>query len=49
MLDMLRIQLSDNQKAGWVDEELHNVLKRNEEAEPVRAQWDFYEYLKKKN
>ena len=49
MLDMLRIQLSDNQKAGWVDEELHNVLKRNEEADPVRAQWDFYEYLKKKN
>ena len=49
MLDMLCIQLIDNQKAGWVDEELHNVLKRNEEAEPVRAQWDFYEYLKKKN
>ena len=48
MLAMLHIQLSDNQKAGWVDEGLHNVLKRNEEAEPVRAQLDFYEYLKNK-
>jgi polyphosphate kinase len=47
MLDMLRIQLADNRKAAWVDEDLRNVLKRNEEAEPVRAQWDFYKYLKK--
>ena len=49
MLDLLRIQLADNQKAAWVDEDLRNVLKRNEEAEPVRAQWDFYQYLKKRN
>ena len=49
MLDMLRIQLADNQKAAWVDEDLRNVLKRNEEAEPVRAQWDFYQYLKDRN
>jgi polyphosphate kinase len=47
MLDMLRIQLADNRKAAWVDEDLRNVLKRNEEEEPVRAQWDFYKYLKK--
>ena len=46
---MLRIQLADNQKAAWVDENLRNVLKRNEEAEPVRAQWDFYQYLKDRN
>ena len=49
MLDMLRIQLADNQKSAWVDENLRNVLKRNEEAEPVRAQWDFYQYLKDRN
>ena len=28
MIDMLHIQLRDNQKAGWVDENLKNVLKR---------------------
>ena len=49
VLDMLRIQLADNRKAAWVDEDLRNVLKRNEEAEPVRAQLDFYKYLKTKN
>ena len=48
MLDMLRIQLSDNQKAGWVDEHLRNVMKRNADEVPVRAQLDFYEYLKNK-
>ncbi|WP_455672030.1 RNA degradosome polyphosphate kinase [Phocaeicola sp.] len=49
MIDMLDIQLRDNQKAGWVDENLRNVFKRDPEAEPVRAQYAFYEYLKKKN
>lgn len=49
VLDMLRIQLADNQKAAWVDEDLRNVLKRDEKAEPIRAQWDFYKYLKTKN
>jgi polyphosphate kinase len=49
LIQMLRIQLADNQKAGWVDGELRNVLKRNPEEKPVRAQWDFYEYLKGKN
>jgi polyphosphate kinase len=49
LIQMLRIQLADNQKAGWVDGELRNVLKRDPEAKPVRAQWDFYEYLKEKN
>ena len=48
MLDMLRIQLSDNQKAGWVDGHLRNVMKRNADEAPVRAQLDFYEYLKGK-
>ena len=49
MKDMLDIQLSDNQKAGWVDEHLSNVMKWNPEVKPVRAQWDFYKYLKMKN
>ena len=49
MKDMLDIQLSDNQKAGWVDEHLANVMKRNPDVKPVRAQWDFYKYLKMKN
>ena len=49
VLDMLRIQLADNQKAAWVDENLRNVLKRDEGAKPVRAQLDFYKYLKIRN
>ena len=49
MLDMLHIQLNDNQKSAWVNEHLRNVLKRDEEADSVRAQLDFYRYLKKKN
>ena len=49
MIDMLHIQLRDNQKAGWVDENLKNVLKKNPNEEPVRAQYAFYEYLKEKN
>ena len=38
-----------NRKAGWVDENLNNVLKRKPKEEPVRAQYAFYEYLKGKN
>lgn len=48
MLDMLRIQLADNRKAVWVDGELRNQFKRDPDAEPVRAQHTFYEYLKAK-
>ena len=49
LVDMLHIQLRDNQKAGWVDENLRNVFKMDEKAEPVRSQYAFYEYLKEKN
>ena len=49
MMDMLRIQLADNQKACWVDEHLCNVLKKREDVRPIRAQKDFYLYLKEKN
>ena len=48
MLEMLRIQLADNQKAAWVDEHLCNVLKKKMDVKPVRAQKDFYWYLKQK-
>ncbi len=49
LIDMLHIQLSDNRKAGWVDEHLNNVFKHDASAEPVRAQYAFYEYLKERN
>lgn len=49
MIDMLHIQLADNQKAGWVDEHLRNVMKHDELAPPVRSQYAFYKYLKEKN
>ena len=49
MIDLLHILLRYNQKAGWVDENLKNVLKKNPNEEPVRAQYAFYEYLKEKN
>ncbi len=48
MIDMLEIQLKDNTKAGWVDEKLNNILKRNT-GKDVRSQYAFYEYLKNKN
>lgn len=47
--DMLSIQLADNQKACFVDNQLHNVFKYTPDAAPVRAQYAFYNYLKKKN
>ncbi|MBQ8520989.1 MAG: polyphosphate kinase, partial [Bacteroides sp.] len=49
MIDMLHIQLADNRKAVWVDEQLRNIFKRTPDALPVRAQYAFYEYLKGKN
>lgn len=48
MIDMLRIQLADNQKAVWVDADLRNIYKGGE-GKPIRAQQAFYEYLKKKS
>ena len=43
---MLHTQLTDNQKACWIDKEQNNIFKRNFYAVPVRAQYVFYEYLK---
>lgn len=49
IIDMLDIQLKDNTKACFVNENLKNVFKKNTKALPVRAQYTFYEYLKNKN
>lgn len=49
IIEMLNIQLRDNQKACWVDNNLRNIFKRNSEEAPVRSQYAFYEYLKGKN
>lgn len=49
VIDMLDIQLADNQKACVVDKLLRNVCKKSPTAPPVRAQYTFYEYLKRKN
>jgi len=49
IIDMLDIQLSDNQKACFVDDKLRNVFKKKPSAPPVRAQYTFYEYLRNKN
>ena len=48
MIRMLDIQLSDSQKAVWVDSQLRNIPKEKNNAK-IRAQYDFYEYLKKNN
>ena len=47
--DMLDIQLSDNRKAVWVEADLRNVRKQDDEARPVQAQREFYQYLQQKN
>lgn len=46
--DMLHIQLADKRKACFVDEQLNNNWKSSRpQREKVRAQYAFYEYLKK--
>lgn len=47
IIDMLEIQLNDNSKACWVDENLRNVFKYDDKAK-IRAQYAFYEYHKQK-
>ena len=49
LIDMLNIQLTDNQKACFVDKNLHNIFKYAPKTKPIRAQYDFYKYLKSKN
>ncbi len=49
VIDMLDIQLSDNEKACFVDENLNNLFKTKSKGYSIRAQYSFYNYLKKKN
>lgn len=50
LIEMLSIQLSDNQKGCFVDDKLTNVFKRRPSGQPrIRAQYQFYSYLKEKN
>lgn len=50
LIEMLDIQLADNQKACWVDDQLHNVFKkRAPSTSAVRAQYTFYDWLNKSN
>ena len=46
--NMLDIQLADNRKAVWVDADLRNVRKQDDEVRPVQAQREFYQYLQQK-
>ena len=48
LTDMLELQLSANRKACWVNNQLRNIFKRKPGNDDVRAQYDFYEYLKNK-
>ncbi len=49
LTEMLFIQLADKRKACFVDEHLRNIPKsEHPKKEKVRAQYSFYEYLRKK-
>ena len=48
LIEMLNIQLADNQKACWVDDNLRNIFKKRTPGTPaVRAQYTFYDWLNK--
>ncbi|MEG1564078.1 MAG: RNA degradosome polyphosphate kinase [Bacteroides sp.] len=49
LIYMLRTQLADNQKACFVDDKLRNVFKYDSTKKPIRSQYTFYKYLKRKN
>ena len=46
--EILDIQLSDNVKARWLDNELLNKYKRDNLEEKVRSQIEIYNYLYQK-
>lgn len=48
LTDMLTLQLRADRKACWVDNRLNNLFKRVGKEPSVRAQYDFYNYLKNK-
>ena len=48
LIEMLNIQLADNQKACWVDDQLQNIFKKRTPGTPsIRAQYTFYDWLNK--
>ncbi|PWT70868.1 MAG: polyphosphate kinase 1 [Bacteroidetes bacterium] len=46
---ILEIQLSDNVKARWLDNELSNEYKRDHSKKKIRSQIEIYNYLHQKN
>jgi polyphosphate kinase len=46
VIDILNLQLADNQSATWMDENLRNIFKQDDNP-AVRAQQATYEYLKR--
>lgn len=46
---ILDIQLSDNVKARWLDNDLSNEYKRDHAKKKIRAQIEIYNYLHQKN
>lgn len=44
--ELLQIQLKDNQKACWIDENLENVRKPFDGEHPIRSQYEIHEYWK---
>ena len=48
IIEILQIQLRDNQKACFIDENLKNIYKKDDTKTPVRAQGVIYDYLLKK-
>lgn len=48
LIEMFNIQLADNQKACWVDDNLRNIFKKRTPGTlAVRAQYTFYDWLNK--
>jgi len=47
--DILGIQLSDNVKARWLDNELDNKYKQDNKNKKIRSQIEIYNYLHQKN
>ncbi|MFI5155547.1 MAG: polyphosphate kinase 1 [Chitinophagales bacterium] len=47
--DILDIQLADNVKARWLDNDLSNQYKREQSKKKIRSQIEIYNYLHQKN
>ncbi len=48
LMDIVNIQLADNVKARYINNEPNNVYKPKNKKDPVRAQFKIYDYLKEK-